>query len=38
MNLIAAKTILVNDRMDWHKPHCSWFGQRMYRSLRRRWD
>ncbi|PSL19613.1 hypothetical protein CLV88_10535 [Shimia abyssi] len=38
MNLHAAKTLLVEDRMDWHKPHVAWFGVRMYRSSRRRWE
>ena len=36
MNLLTAKTMLVQDRMDWHKPHVNWMPARVYRFLRRR--
>ncbi|WP_353314642.1 MULTISPECIES: hypothetical protein [unclassified Shimia] len=34
MNLNTAKTLLVTDRMDWHKPHASWLSNAMYRLRR----
>lgn len=34
MNLYAAKTLLVNDRLDWHKPHARWLTNAMYRLRR----
>lgn len=36
MTLAAAKTLLVRDRMDWHKPHLSWLPARVYRLVRLR--
>ena len=36
MTLMTAKTMLVRDRMDWHKPHLSWLPARVYRALRPR--
>ncbi len=36
MTLLTAKTILVRDRMDWHKPHLNWMSNSVYRFLRRR--
>jgi len=36
MNLIAAKTMLVKDRMDWHKPHLNWMSSKMYRFFHQR--
>ncbi|MBB4020555.1 hypothetical protein GGR17_000346 [Confluentimicrobium naphthalenivorans] len=34
MILQAAKTMLVRDRMDWHKPHLSWVPDWNYRLFR----
>lgn len=31
MNLNAAKSMLVQDRMDWRKPHVSWLSGKFYR-------
>lgn len=31
MNLEAAKTVLVRDRMDWNKPHLRWIPDWNYR-------
>ncbi|CUH52869.1 hypothetical protein [Shimia marina] len=36
MNIHTAKTILVNDRLDWHKPHARWLSNTMYRLKRYR--
>lgn len=34
MNLYAAKTILVKDRLDWRAPHARWLSKTMYRLKR----
>jgi hypothetical protein len=31
MNLQAARSILIQDRMDWRKPHLTWVNDRYYR-------
>lgn len=31
MTLLTAKSLLVQDRMDWNKPHLSWLSARIYR-------
>ena len=35
MNLIAAKSLLVRDRMDWNGGHLRWFAERLYWRKRR---
>lgn len=34
MSLQAAKSILVQDRMDWNKPHLTWIPEWNYRIFR----
>jgi len=34
MNLQAAKSVLVRDRMDWNKPHLTWVPEWAYRLFR----
>lgn len=33
MNLLAAKSLLMSDRMDWRKPHLHWVANRFYRPF-----
>ncbi len=33
MTLLAAKTFLTTDRMDWHKPHLPWVAETFYRRF-----
>ncbi|SLN54797.1 hypothetical protein TRL7639_02912 [Falsiruegeria litorea R37] len=32
MNLLAASSLLVQDRRDWRKPHLLWLPSALYRS------
>jgi len=34
MPLCAARTMLVQDRMDWNRPHLRWLKNSLYRTLR----
>ncbi|MDJ0825385.1 MAG: hypothetical protein QNJ16_07775 [Rhodobacter sp.] len=34
MNLQAARSILIQDRLDWTKPHLRWISDTVYRHLR----
>lgn len=34
MMLHCAKCMLVNERMDWKKPHVKWLSNRFYRLFR----
>jgi len=34
MNLQAAQSILIRDRMDWRKPHLAWLSEGLYRQFR----
>jgi hypothetical protein len=36
MNILAAKSLLLKTRMDWHKPHLAWLPSRVYRLPRLR--
>lgn len=36
MMLQAAKSMLVKDRMDWHKPHLNWVPEKIYRYFSER--
>lgn len=38
MTLIAARNVILSDRMDWRKPHLKWLSNGLYRtfSLKRR--
>lgn len=31
MTLLIAKSILIQDRMDWRKPHLGWLSSKLYR-------
>lgn len=33
MNLQAAQSLLIRDRMDWRKPHLRWISERFYRPF-----
>ncbi len=33
--LQAARSILVQDRMDWNRPHLAWLPKRLYLNLKR---
>ncbi len=33
MNLHAAQSILIRDRMDWRKPHLNWLSDTLYRQF-----
>lgn len=33
MNLVAAKSFLISDRMDWRKPHLNWVSKGFYRPF-----
>lgn len=35
MNLHTARAMLMQDRMDWRKPHLKWISNRFYRFFRR---
>lgn len=34
MNLHLAQAMLLDDRMDWRKPHLRWVAEAFYRSFR----
>ena len=34
MPLVAARTFLGQDRMDWNRPHLRWLAAALYRNLR----
>lgn len=34
MSLIAAKTMLIQERMDWRRPHLRWLADRFYRNAK----
>ncbi len=34
MNLQAARSMILNDRLDWNKPHLRWISNRFYRHFR----
>lgn len=36
MSLIAAKSILIQERMDWRRPHLRWLAEALYRNARPR--
>ena len=33
MNLMTARSFIVQDRMDWRKPHLRWISSRLYRPF-----
>jgi len=35
MNLFNAQAFLMQDRMDWRKPHLNWVSERLYRPFMR---
>lgn len=30
MNLVAAKTLLMRERLDWRRPHLNWVPEQLY--------
>ena len=33
MNLMTARAMFIQDRMDWRKPHLNWFATNAYRMF-----
>lgn len=36
MTLAAARSLLIQDRMDWTRPHLSWMTEWVYRNFKSR--
>ena len=34
MNLLVARNLIIQDRMDWRKPHLRWLPEALYRPFR----